>query len=188
MYGGVARERENHGRIFAFKLGGTAGAAPPKRSAGETPELPRSHSTPTHWRTAAGFTFATYCVMCHAGRGDDEPGAYPQLVRMNAATHAASTASCRRKARERRHGELRGRARASRRTGHPRVPLARTAHAQATGATLTPSARFDSLERTAMIRRVLISWLCRALPLDFTNSSMFPRITVDVAGGRSSSE
>ena len=87
--GVVARERENHGRIFAFKLGGTAVPLPPKRSAGETPELAPLAFYSDSLAERGSSHFRNYCVMCHAGRGDDEPGAYPQLVRMNAATHAA---------------------------------------------------------------------------------------------------
>jgi quinohemoprotein ethanol dehydrogenase len=72
--GVAARERENHGRIFAFKLGGTAVALPPKRSAGVTPELPPLAFYSDSLEIRGSDHFRANCIMCHAGRGDDEPG------------------------------------------------------------------------------------------------------------------
>jgi quinohemoprotein ethanol dehydrogenase len=88
-FGAVARERENHGRILAFKLGGAPIPLPPKRPAGETPEPPPLAFDSDSAARRGEVLFRRYCLMCHAGRGDQEQSAYPQLVRMSAATHAA---------------------------------------------------------------------------------------------------
>jgi quinohemoprotein ethanol dehydrogenase len=85
----VARERENYGRILAFKIGGGPVPLPPKQPPGRTPEPPPLASYSDSAAQRGERLFLRYCAPCHAGRGNAELSAYPQLVRMSAETYAA---------------------------------------------------------------------------------------------------
>jgi quinohemoprotein ethanol dehydrogenase len=87
--GTAAREYENHGRILAFKLGGGAVPLPPKHVAAMTPEPPPLATYSDSAARRGEGLYLRHCARCHAGRGDEAPSAYPQLFRLNAATHAA---------------------------------------------------------------------------------------------------
>jgi quinohemoprotein ethanol dehydrogenase len=87
--GVAARDYENYGRVLAFKLGGGAVPLPPKRVAGVTPEPPPLAMYSDSAARRGQALYLRHCARCHAGRGEQIPSAYPQLVRLNAATHAA---------------------------------------------------------------------------------------------------
>jgi len=84
----VATERENYGRILAFKLGGGSTPLPPKRTAQPVPEPPAAEWYSETAATRGAALFAQRCARCHGGRGEAQLSAYPDLHRLPAGTHA----------------------------------------------------------------------------------------------------
>jgi quinohemoprotein ethanol dehydrogenase len=85
--GSAARKYGNAGRIVAFRLGGGKVPVPPAKdwnaNVPALPErLPADRATLAHGQTL----FGQLCGMCHVLT--DEPGGYPNLLRMSPARHA----------------------------------------------------------------------------------------------------
>ncbi len=86
--GTAAITRENYGRVLAFKLGGAAPKLPPLRTNDTTPLPPALPELAGADAARGEGLFMSHCVFCHAGRGNAQRSAYPDLNRMTAETHA----------------------------------------------------------------------------------------------------
>lgn len=86
--GTAATKYQNYGRLLAFKLGGTAPKLPPLLASDSTPEPPDLPQLAGADAARGQQLFYSHCVFCHAGRGNAQRSAYPDLHRMTAATHA----------------------------------------------------------------------------------------------------
>ncbi|MFN8668733.1 MAG: PQQ-dependent dehydrogenase, methanol/ethanol family [Gemmatimonadaceae bacterium] len=80
---------QNYGRILAFKLGGGAVPLPPKHSPAATPEPPTLAFYSDSLADRGAALFGTTCAFCHAGRGEKQLSAYPDLHHLTPQVHAA---------------------------------------------------------------------------------------------------
>jgi quinohemoprotein ethanol dehydrogenase len=84
---GAALEKYvNNGRILAFKLNGGRTPLPPPVAEYEVPSPPKRVITKER-AEMGGQSYNTYCVHCHGGFGKDHTSGYPDLSRMQPATH-----------------------------------------------------------------------------------------------------
>jgi quinohemoprotein ethanol dehydrogenase len=86
---GIAAYRyQNYGRLLAFKLGGGATPLPPPRQPLVTPEPPAMPGYSDALANTGRAGFDAVCSGCHGGYGESRLSAYPDLHRLDSATHA----------------------------------------------------------------------------------------------------
>jgi quinohemoprotein ethanol dehydrogenase len=84
----AASKRRNYGRLVAFALGGGKATLPADFANDSTPAPPTLAALAGANADKGMQLFLQNCVFCHAGRGRTQRSAYPDLHRLDAATHA----------------------------------------------------------------------------------------------------
>ena len=85
----AAATYQNYARLVTFKLGGVEPALPPRLAHDTTPEPPTITALDGADADKGMRLFVGTCGACHAGYGNAQRSAYPDLTRLSAATHAS---------------------------------------------------------------------------------------------------
>ena len=85
----AAAKYQNYARLVTFKLGGGEPTLPPRLAHDTTPEPPTITALDGADADKGMRLFVGTCGACHAGYGNAQRSAYPDLTRLSAATHAS---------------------------------------------------------------------------------------------------